>query len=337
MAHENLNEAAVREEIIAPILRLLDYSATGRNDVRYELALAYPRDFLGRKKRTDRRLRGKADYVCRAGGKVAWTVEAKSPGTITQEHIDQAYTYAKHAEVRAIYFCLCNGTKFLVYATDGDPTVGPLLTVNCSELESAARQLRALLGADTLLARFAAAASDTQPPIGEGLASFAQVVGGSIVHESNSLNIAALRGFTVSITGGALQRIEDGKLLAYLESRAPYAALQSVINSLGLTRIEVYSDSSCLSCDSRSPTAFNGNMNAVFPQGQEMLNLVNHETVILAAPMAAAISFEATGTLTSKSFGGRFELCSVYRNLVTADAPALAQIISTGIFELLLR
>jgi hypothetical protein len=337
LTHENLNEAAVREEIIAPILRLLAYSATGRNDIRYELALAYPWNFLGRKKKTDPRLRGKADYVCRADGKVAWTVEAKGSGPITQDDIEQAYTYAKHAEVRAIYFCLCNGTEFFVYATDADPAIRPLLTVDCSNPESAARQLKAVLGVDTLLARYAAAVSDTEPPIGQGLASFAQIVGGSIVHQNNSLNIAAMRGFTISVTGGALQRVEDGTLLAYWESRAPYAALQSVINSLGLTRIEVYSDSARLSSDLNSPTIFQGNMNAVFPKGQEMLNLMNHEMVTLAVPLAAAITFRATGTLKSKAFGGSFELRSAYRNLSNPDAPELAQMTSTGIFEFLLR
>jgi hypothetical protein len=53
MTESLTNEAGVREEIIAPILRSLNYSSSGPNDVRYEVMLAYPHDSLGRKKRTD--------------------------------------------------------------------------------------------------------------------------------------------------------------------------------------------------------------------------------------------------------------------------------------------
>jgi hypothetical protein len=53
MASEStLSEAAVREEIIAPILKELGYRSNSVNDIRYELNLRYPRDFLGHKKPT---------------------------------------------------------------------------------------------------------------------------------------------------------------------------------------------------------------------------------------------------------------------------------------------
>ena len=98
------NEAGIREEIIAPILRRLQYSSRGPHDIRYELTLAYPHDSLGRKKKSDPVLIGKPDYICRAGGRVPWTIEAKAPQPITKDDVEQAYTYAKHPEVRGGIF-----------------------------------------------------------------------------------------------------------------------------------------------------------------------------------------------------------------------------------------
>jgi type I site-specific restriction endonuclease len=95
-----LSEAAVREEISAPLLRELGYRSNTENDIRYEVNLRYPKDFLGLKKDTDPPLRGKADYVCKAGGRVAWVIEAKSSeADITAEAVEQAYTYARHPEI----------------------------------------------------------------------------------------------------------------------------------------------------------------------------------------------------------------------------------------------
>jgi hypothetical protein len=42
---------------------------------------------------------------------------------------------------------------------------------------------------------------------GRGLLSFAQIVGGKIVHRQNTANLAPLIGFTISVIGGAIQRV----------------------------------------------------------------------------------------------------------------------------------
>jgi predicted type IV restriction endonuclease len=100
MSSRTLSEAAVREEIISPILRALHYSSNGENDVRYGLSLRYPHDVLGRKNPvSDRRIRGVADYLCRAGRTVPWIIEAKPAEPITDDDVEQAYSYAKHPEI----------------------------------------------------------------------------------------------------------------------------------------------------------------------------------------------------------------------------------------------
>ena len=237
------NEAAVREEVIAPLLVALGYRSGTSNDIRYELSLRYPKDFLGRKKpERDRDLRGKADYVCTAGGRVRWTIEAKPEGSgITDDDVEQAYTYARHPEVRAVYFCLCDGRRFDVYATEAAPDIGAVRSIDPSNPNDAAKSLESLLGSTSLLARFAVVAADSRRRIGPGLQSFAQIMGGRIAYDE-STSFEALRGLTISITGGAIQRVDD-RLHAYWEGQAPYTSIQRSIQSLGLNRVEAFSDS----------------------------------------------------------------------------------------------
>jgi predicted type IV restriction endonuclease len=107
-----LNEADIREEIIAPFLRYLGYrSGTSANVIREQI-LKYPKVFLGRKdSKKDPELRGRADYICEVDKSIRWIIEAKPPqGAITSDDVEQAYTYANHPEIRAVYFCLINLT-----------------------------------------------------------------------------------------------------------------------------------------------------------------------------------------------------------------------------------
>ena len=100
---EGMNETDVREEFVTPLLRSLGYRSGGTHNVIRELSLRYPRDSLGRKKPTDPLLRGKADYICEADRRIRWVVEAKAPEEdLGSDDVEQAYTYARHPEVRAV-------------------------------------------------------------------------------------------------------------------------------------------------------------------------------------------------------------------------------------------
>ena len=98
-----LNEADVREEIIAPLIRELGYQSASAHNVFREQSLRYPRIYSGRKgAQKDFVLRGKADYIREAGGAVRWVIEAKAPACpINADDIEQAWTYANHPGVRA--------------------------------------------------------------------------------------------------------------------------------------------------------------------------------------------------------------------------------------------
>jgi hypothetical protein len=333
------SEAAVREEIVAPILRELGYRSNSDNDIRYELNLRYPRDYLGRKKpETDPPIRGKADYVCYAGKRVTWVVEAKSSESENSlDEIEQAFTYARHPEVRAVYFCLCNGREWRVYATDGSAEAPALLTIDPRDPKRAAQDLESLLGPAALQSRFAAVAADSLPPIGPGLTSFAQITGGFTSYERCEPDLPPMRGFTLSVTGGAIQRLETGGLYAYWEARGPYAAIQRTIERLGLTRAEAFSSVSTLSDDSASPTIFDGGMNTVFPAGEPMYNLANYEDVILQFALRCRVRYRCAGVLTAGRFGGPFELNVLYESDNQAANPRTFEMRGIGKIEFQLR
>ena len=68
----SLNETDIREEIIAPLLRYLGYRSGTSNNIIREQPLSYPKEFLGKKKKNDPILRGRADYICDVKGQVKW-------------------------------------------------------------------------------------------------------------------------------------------------------------------------------------------------------------------------------------------------------------------------
>lgn len=110
-----MNEADIREEIIAPLLRRLGYRSGTPDTVIREQPLSYSRSFLGRKKTSDPVLRGKADYICVARNQVKWVIEAKAPDAALDKDVEeQSWSYANHPEIRAVYFCVTNGKEFKI-------------------------------------------------------------------------------------------------------------------------------------------------------------------------------------------------------------------------------
>src|SRR6476660_6874550 len=88
-----MGEADIREEILAPLVKLLGYRSGTSYDVIREQSLRYPKIFLGRKNPAkDIALRGKADYILEVTGHARWILEAKAPGTdIDVDSIEQAW------------------------------------------------------------------------------------------------------------------------------------------------------------------------------------------------------------------------------------------------------
>lgn len=112
---KGFNESCVREEIIAPILKLLGYSAFDKqNCIIREPHLEHPFTRFGTK---SSKVKVIPDYLVTVDGSNAFIVEAKSPNVDIDlgECVGQAYSYAIHREIQAKLFVLCNGKGINVF------------------------------------------------------------------------------------------------------------------------------------------------------------------------------------------------------------------------------
>jgi len=107
-------EDAVREEIIAPILHALAYSVSTAHKIVRSRRLSHPFVSVGT---TRRKVTLIPDYLLFAFDRPAWVLEAKSPheDLLAPSHLEQAYSYAIHPEIRVPFFALCNGRRFTLY------------------------------------------------------------------------------------------------------------------------------------------------------------------------------------------------------------------------------
>ncbi len=308
MDFSKLNETDVREEIIAPLVRELGYRSATEHNVLREQILSYPKAWLGRKDaKKDPLLRGKADYILEAGGRVRWVIEAKSPSCdLNKDEIQQAWTYANHPEVRAVYFALCNGRRFVVYRTSHGPDVEPILAFDYGQLyvEAVKTILANTLAPLAILRNHPDAVIDIHPPLGPGLRSIARVTGGYISYEKSTLQIPSLLELQISIVAGAIERNGNNQLMAFLESRSPTRSIQDFTERLGLTKFELSSDHTTLSTDLGRPSQFRYSASVIFPAGEELMDINTWTRVTLPQNMHIQTFVVAQGVLEGNDFKG---------------------------------
>ncbi len=112
---EDYNEISVREEIIAPLLKILGYSASDKvNHIIREPHLEHPFTQFGTK---SYRVKEIPDYLIQVKGRNAFIIEAKSPkeNICSGKHVEQAYSYAINRQVQIQRFVLCNGKEIIIF------------------------------------------------------------------------------------------------------------------------------------------------------------------------------------------------------------------------------
>lgn len=112
----DFKEDSVREEIVLPIIKELGYRISGDARIVRSKSLIHPYVALGSKQR---KISIIPDYIFLSNGLPYWVLDAKSPteDIVKSKHVEQAYSYAIHPEIRAELFALCNGREFVVYST----------------------------------------------------------------------------------------------------------------------------------------------------------------------------------------------------------------------------
>jgi len=310
---DQLNETDIREEVIAPLLKYIGYRSGSSNNIIREQSLKYPKISLGRKKpQKDPEVRGIADYICEVDNKVRWVIEAKSPSvTITTDDIGQSFSYANHAEVRAVYFCVCNGKQLHVFQTNRGPNVDPILSVLYENINESLYQIESILSPSSILRDCPDIEIDVGKPIGPGLRSVVRVTGGQITFTENSLCVTALKGLTISITEGAIER-KNGTLVAFLKTLSPFTQLQALNEKLGLASFEVASSDESISTTSEHPTIFKNTQSVILPAGESLTDLATWQQVVLPINITSQTTTMAKGHLEGRDFFGIFHSKFIY-------------------------
>lgn len=110
----DFKEDAVREELVVPLIKGLGYSPSGSAKVVRSKSLIHPYVAIGSQQR---KISIVPDYLFLADDKPLWVLDAKSPreDVLKSAHVEQAYSYAIHPEIRAEMYALCNGREFALF------------------------------------------------------------------------------------------------------------------------------------------------------------------------------------------------------------------------------
>lgn len=143
----DFQEDSVREEIIAPILRGLGYGSAQPYKIIRSKKLLHPFVSIGS---ATKKINLIPDYLLEVDGRFAWTLEAKAPTEeiLNTKHVEQAYSYAIHSEIRVPYFALCNGREFVLYHISRPQ---PIIHFHMLALPSYWDNLISLLGPNNVL------------------------------------------------------------------------------------------------------------------------------------------------------------------------------------------
>jgi len=114
------------------MLSRLGYQLTGKQTVVRSKSLVQPFIYAGTRKHPVTII---PDYTLKFDGKPVAVLDAKSPSEniALKAHVQQAYSYAIHPEIRTHHFALCNGRRLSVYDVQ---SAIPLLDIPFEEFET---------------------------------------------------------------------------------------------------------------------------------------------------------------------------------------------------------
>ncbi|HHC1774482.1 TPA: hypothetical protein ACN7WD_003749 [Klebsiella pneumoniae] len=144
LSSNEFKEDSVREELILPIIKALGYKVSGDNRVIRSKTLSHPFVSIGSQ---PRKISIVPDYVFLSNDRPYWILDAKAPSEkITKSiHVEQAYSYAIHPEIRAEMYALCNGHEFILYSIR---ELNPILNFRLKDIESNWDKLFRILNPD---------------------------------------------------------------------------------------------------------------------------------------------------------------------------------------------
>jgi len=319
-----MNETDVREEVATPLLAKLGYARGTSNDILRELAIAYDRFYLGRKKPNDAPLRGRADYVLSVLGAGRWTLEIKAPSEdITRDAIEQAISYARHPEVSGSYAAVLNGKRFVLFHHSQTSSDAPILDLVVNTVDDLAEKLRGILSPTAIRRDCTPPVVDLAKPLSDGLRSSAAILGGSISYinfqwEANfsmpneaiaPLNDAVriMTGFRADVTGGRVWRDDSSRVRAKINWSLPRTEMMQFAVDKHLMDVEYISLDEEVSKSEDHPTVFDFVGSLSVSKGEKLYNLTEWKSEVAGIETAITYRGQAVGYIRDDNFIGAFQ------------------------------
>lgn len=195
------------------------------------------------------------------GARGSFTVEAKAGNVpINSKEVEQAHSYAAHAQVGANYFVLCNGSAIAVYQTLSGSDASPIANIPLDEVNERFHELENIL-APANLARNCQIKHDTKLKLAEGLGSSVHIRSGHYLMSEYEYRILMSgedrteqfrqllpqlsnidqqlellkTSFELRVSGGVAERGEDGRITAHVEFTGATIHNHQAMMILGIT------------------------------------------------------------------------------------------------------
>ena len=139
-------EDSVRELVISPIVTRLGYLPSGPTRVTRSKSLKHPFIRVGTRNHPVTTI---PDYTFFVEDKPLFVLDAKAPDqdVLASEHVQQAYSYAIHPEIRCEEFGLCNGREIAVFSV---AQRDPILHLNFIDFETKWGEIEKILAPNYL-------------------------------------------------------------------------------------------------------------------------------------------------------------------------------------------
>lgn len=310
-----LNEQGVREEILAPILKALGYSSFGENQINRERVIRYPYTYLGRKgKKGEAKLAAKPDYELDAGPNHRIVIEAKSTKMdISEDDIDQAYSYAAHPEVKAVIYILTNAKKFLIFHTFNANPYQPIRKLDYSELKFLPEAFSFLTPLN-VQANFPLPRKDFGVPVilggqtstMQGTGQLAFSYGGNFILGQHQ-DMAILTKDPSDLLNCVVARDEEGRIKIHFETMSRNVHIKAFQQTMGFNTVNAFSHDKYISTNAEVPTLFTGDYHLILEAGTRMLNPEDGAEIVTPFDFMVLQRFSALVVMDDKAAKFLFE------------------------------
>ena len=120
---------------------------------------------------------------------------------------------------------------------------------------------------------------------------------------------------TTSIASGAIERDEEGRIVAVIQTRSPYQSLQELNDRIGLKDLELSSPDEYISRDKEVPTQFVGQYTLRIPAGENILDLQTWQKIKMPINTTCVTTTTAVGYLENNVFSGTFNANFDYKEI----------------------